>query len=126
MFMDSSLLIQLAAGACDDRKGGDIKLLKVDEVSSIADWILITEGLSDVQVRAIINNVEKKLREEANILPLRKEGINEAKWALLDYGDFIINVLQPNERKFYDLESFWSNGIIHNFSNNKLILLKNE
>ena len=102
------------------------QLLKVDEVSSIADWILITEGLSDVQVRAIINNVEKKLREEANILPLRKEGINEAKWALLDYGDFIINVFQPNERKFYDLESFWSNGIIHNFSNNKLILLKNE
>ena len=126
MFMDSSLLIQLAAGACDDRKAGDIKLLKIDEVSSIADWILITEGLSDVQVRAIINNVEKKLREEANILPHRKEGINEAKWALLDYGDFIINVFQPNERKFYDLESFWSNGIIHNFSNNKLILLKNE
>ena len=126
MFMDSNLLIQLAAGACDDRKGGDIKLLKVDEVSSIADWILITEGLSDVQVRAIVNNVEKKLREEANILPFRKEGINEAKWALLDYGDFIINVFQPNERKFYDLESFWSNGIIHNFSNNKLILLKNE
>ena len=126
MFMDSNLLIQLAAGACDDRKGGDIKLLKVDEVSSIADWILITEGLSDVQVRAIVNNVEKKLREEANISPLRKEGINEAKWALLDYGDFIINVFQPNERKFYDLESFWSNGIIHNFSNNKLILLKNE
>jgi len=126
MFMDSSLLIKLAAGACDDRKAGDIKLLKVDEVSSIADWILITEGLSDVQVRAIVNNVEKKLREEANILPLRKEGINEAKWALLDYGDFIINVFQQNERKFYDLESFWSNGIIHNFSNNKLILLKNE
>ena len=126
MFMDSSLLIELAAGACDDRKAGDIKLLKVDEVSSIADWILITEGLSDVQVRAIVNNVEKKLREEANILPLRKEGINEAKWALLDYGDFIINVFQQNERKFYDLESFWSNGIIHNFSNNKLILLKNE
>ena len=126
MFMDSNGLVELAAFACDDRKAGDIKLLKVDEVSSIADWILITEGLSDVQVRAIINNVEKKLREEANILPLRKEGINEAKWALLDYGDFIINVFQPNERKFYDLESFWSNGIIHNFSNNKLILLKNE
>ena len=124
--MDSSLLIQLAADACDDRKAGDIKLLKVDEVSSIADWILITEGLSDVQVRAIVNNVEKKLRDEANILPLRKEGINEAKWALLDYGDFIINVFQPNERKFYDLESFWSNGITHDFTNNKLIALKDE
>ena len=124
--MDSSSLVELAAVACDDIKAGNIKLLKVDEVTTIADWILITEGLSDVQVRAIVNNVEKTLRDEADILPLRKEGINEAKWALLDYGDLIINVLQPNERKFYDLESFWSNGIIHHFYNNQLIKLKDE
>ena len=124
--MDSSRLVELAAGACDDRKASDLKLLKVDEVSSIADWILITEGLSDVQVRAIVNNVEKILKEEADLLPLRKEGINEAKWALLDYGDLIINVLQPNERKFYDLESFWSNGITHDFTDKKLIESKNE
>ena len=122
--MDSSRLVELAAGACDDIKAGDIKLLKVDNVSSIADWILITEGLSDVQVRAIINNVEKTLQERADLLPLRKEGINEAKWALLDYGDLIINVFQPKERKFYDLESFWSNGIFHSFTNNQLRALK--
>ena len=124
--MDSSLLVKLAAEACDDIKAGKIKLLKVDEVTSLADWILITEGLSDVQVRAIVNNVEKTLKEEADILPIRKEGINEAKWALLDYGDLIINVMQPNERKFYDLESFWSNGVIHDFTNNKLNALKDE
>ena len=120
--MDSYGLIELAAVACDDRKAGDIKLLRIDEVSSIADWILITEGLSDVQVRAIVSNVEKTLKEEANLLPLRKEGIHEGKWALLDYGDLIINVFQPKERKFYDLESFWNNGIIHNFTNSKLIV----
>ena len=124
--MDSSRLVELAAIACDDRKAGDIKLLKVDRVSTIADWILITEGFSDVQVRAIVNNVEKTLREEAELFPLRKEGINEAKWALLDYGDLIVNVFQPNERKFYDLESFWSNGVIHDFTNNKLITLIDE
>ena len=122
--MDSSFLVELAAFACDDIKAEDIKLLKVDEVTSIADWILITEGLSDVQVREIVNNVEKTIREEADLLPLRKEGINEAKWALLDYGDLIINVLQPNERKFYDLESFWSNGLIHDFTNNNLLINK--
>ena len=124
--MDSKSLVELAAVACDDRKAGDIKLLKIDEVSSIADWILITEGLSDVQVRAIVNNVEKTLKEQADLLPLRKEGINEGKWALLDYGDLIINVFQPKERKFYDLESFWNNGIIHDFTNNQLIVLTNE
>ena len=126
MFMDSNGLVELAAVACDDRKAGDIKLLKVDEVSSIADWILITEGLSDVQVRAIVNNVEKTLKDKANLIPLRKEGINEGKWALLDYGDVIINVFQPNDRKFYDLESFWSNGITHHLINNSVISLKNE
>tara|TARA_B100000674_G_scaffold479493_1_gene477966 strand:+ start:80 stop:454 length:375 start_codon:yes stop_codon:yes gene_type:complete len=124
--MDSCRLIELAAVACDDRKAQDIKLLKVDQVSSIADWILITQGLSDVQVRAIVNNVEKTLRDEAEIIPLRKEGTNEAKWALLDYGDLIINVFQPKERKFYDLESFWGNGVIYDFVDNKLIALKDE
>ena len=124
MFMDSNRLVELAASACDDIKAEDIKLLRVDEVSSLADWILITEGLSDVQVRAIVNNVEKTLKDEADILPLRKEGINDAKWALLDYGDLIINVFQPYERKFYDLESFWSNGISHSFNNNQLVILK--
>ena len=124
--MDSSWLVKLAAVACDDIKAGDIKLLKVDKVTSIADWILITEGLSDVQVRAIVNNVEKTLKEQADLLPLRKEGIHEGKWALLDYGDLIINVFQPKERKFYDLESFWNNGIIHDFTNNQLIELKDE
>ena len=126
MSMDSSRLVELAALACDNIKAENIKLLKVDKVTSIADWILITEGLSDVQVRAIVNNVEKTMREEADLLPLRKEGINEAKWALLDYGALIVNVFQPDERKFYDLESFWSNGIIHNFINNKLIALMDE
>ncbi len=124
--MDSSRLVELAAVACDDRKARNIKLLKVDEVSSIADWILITEGLSDVQVRAIVNNVEKTLREKADLYPLRKEGINEAKWALLDYGDLIINVFQSHERRYYDLESFWSHGIIHDFINNKLIVKIDE
>ena len=50
------------------------------------------------------------MRNKVKIEPIRKEGINEAKWALLDYGDLIVNIFQPEIRKFYDLESFWSNG----------------
>ena len=74
------------------------------------DDFLIAEGLSDVQVRSITNSVEGELREKARVEPIRKEGINEAKWALLDYGDLIVNIFQPEIRKYYDLESFWSNG----------------
>ena len=110
MFMDNKSLGLIAAKACDEKKARDIKLIKIDKVSYISEWILIAEGLSDVQVRSITNSVEDELRQNANIEPIRKEGVNEAKWALLDYGDLIVNIFQPEVRKFYELESFWSNG----------------
>ena len=122
--MDSQDLIEIAAKAADDLKAKNIKIIQIDMVSSIADWIMIGEGLSDVQVRSIIKSVEDRLSEKANMLPLRKEGINEGKWALLDYGDIIINVFQPKERNFYELESFWSNGKTYNYSNELYTLQK--
>ena len=115
MFMDNKSLVLMAAKACDEKKAKDIKLIKIDKVSFISEWILIAEGLSDVQVRSITNSVEGELRDKAKIEPIRKEGVNEAKWALLDYGDLIVNIFQPEIRKFYDLESFWSNGDNHIF-----------
>ena len=105
----------MAAKACDEKKAKEIKLININKVSYISEWILIAEGLSDVQVRSISNSVEVELKQNANIEPIRKEGVNEAKWALLDYGDLIINIFQPEIRKFYDLESFWSNGDNHTF-----------
>ena len=113
--MDSKFLVLMAAKACDEKKAKEIRLININKVSYISEWILIAEGLSDVQVRSISNSVEVELRENANIEPIRKEGVNEAKWALLDYGDLIVNIFQPEIRKFYDLESFWSNGDNLNF-----------
>ena len=116
--MDSKGLIEIAAKAADDLKAVNIQLIEIEKVSSIADWIMVTEGLSDVQVRSIIKSVEDNLNQKANLVPIRKEGINEGKWALLDYGEIIINVFQPKERKYYELEAFWSNGITYKFSEN--------
>ena len=75
--MDSEQLAELAADACDDRKATDIRLIRVDEVSSLADWLVIAGGQSDVQVRAIARSVEDRLETDAERLPLRKEGLNE-------------------------------------------------
>ena len=108
--MDNKLLVLMAAKACDEKKAKDIRLININKVSFISEWILIAEGLSDIQVRSISNSVEGQLKDKANVEPIRKEGINEAKWALLDYGDLIVNIFQPEIRKYYDLESFWSNG----------------
>ncbi|ABX08875.1 ribosome silencing factor [Prochlorococcus marinus] len=108
--MDSRSIVDIAIQACEDKKARNIQVINIDKVSSLADWILITEGLSDVQVKAISKSVEDRLEEEANLLPIRKEGTSEGKWALLDYGDVLVNIFQPKERSYYELESFWSNG----------------
>jgi ribosome-associated protein len=108
--LDSDYLARLAAEACDDRKAVDIRLIRVDEVSSLADWFVICSGLSDVQVRAVARSVEEKLEQEIGRLPLRREGQREGSWVLLDYGELIVHVLTPQERTYYDLESFWGHG----------------
>ena len=108
--LDSESLARLAAEASDDRKAVDIRLIRVDEVSSIADWFVISSGLSDVQVRAIARSVEDQIEEATGRLPLRREGQKEGRWMLLDYGDVIVHVLTPSERSYYDLESFWGHG----------------
>lgn len=113
--LGSEALARLAADACDDRKAVDIRLIRVEDVSSLADWFVICTGLSDVQVRAIARSVEERLDVEAHRLPLRREGQREGRWLLLDYGELIVHVLTPQERHFYDLEAFWRHGEQHRY-----------
>ena len=108
--IESQALARLAAEACDDRKAVDIRLIRVEEISSLADWFVICNGLTDVQVRAIARSVEDTLEQEAGRLPLRREGQTEGRWVVLDYGELIVHVLTPQERAYYDLESFWGHG----------------
>ena len=106
----SEQLARLAAEACDDRKAVDIRLIRVDEISSLADWFVICSGLTDVQVRAIARSVEDSLEQSSGRLPLRREGQSEGRWVVLDYGELIVHVLTPQERAYYDLEAFWGHG----------------
>ena len=76
MFMDNKSLVLIAAKACDEKRQ-DIKLIKIDKVSFISEWILIAEGLSDVQVRSITNSVEGELREKAKLNLYEKKGLTK-------------------------------------------------
>ena len=108
---DPTLHLALAAiAAADDRKGGDIALLHVTEVSLLADYFVIATGYSKVQVRAIANSIADKLEEELLRAPLHTEGMAESTWVLLDYGDLIVHVQMPEEREFYNLEAFWGHA----------------
>jgi ribosome-associated protein len=98
------------AQAADDRKGADILLLNVADVSYLADYFVVVTGFSNVQVRAIANSIEEKVEEEWQRSPLRKEGQSEGTWVLMDYGDVIVHIFQPKERTFYNLEAFWGHA----------------
>jgi ribosome-associated protein len=98
------------AQAADDRKGADILLLNVADVSYLADYFVVVTGFSNVQVRAIANSIVEKVQEEWQREPLRKEGQSEGNWVLLDYGDVIVHLFMPKERAFYNLEAFWGHA----------------
>lgn len=98
----------LAAEAASDKKAGDIVVLDVGGVLVITDFFVLATGRTDRQVRVIADEVEKRLREVAGIKPIGREGQGEARWVLLDFGDLVVHVFQPEERQFYRLERLWS------------------
>jgi ribosome-associated protein len=107
---DDQKLALTIAHAADDRKGADITLLKVGNVSYIADYFVVITGFSSAQVRAIAGAIEDKVETELGRLPLRTEGQLEGSWVLMDYGDVIVHIFMPKEREFYGLEAFWGHA----------------
>ncbi|MGF1575861.1 MAG: ribosome silencing factor [Cyanophyceae cyanobacterium] len=106
---DSTYRLALAAvEAASDRKAGEILLLDVQDISTLADYFLLVTGYSTTQVRAIANAIQDKLLEQAGQSPRHIEGLQSSTWILLDYSDVIIHILTPQEREFYDLDTFWS------------------
>ncbi|WP_445635561.1 ribosome silencing factor [Nostoc sp. DSM 114161] len=103
----SQKLAAIIAEAASDRKAGDILLLRVADVSYLADYFVMMTGYSRVQVRAIAQAIEEKVETELQRRPLRTEGKAEGSWVLQDYGEVIVHIMMPKEREFYNLEAFW-------------------
>jgi ribosome-associated protein len=100
----------LAAEAASDKKAADVLVLDVASTLVITDFFVIASGGTDRQVKAIADAVEDRLREEGGIKPIGREGERELKWVLLDYGDLVVHVFQPETREFYRLEKLWADA----------------
>lgn len=98
----------LAVDYALDKKGIDLKLFDVRELSSLTDYLLLVSGRSDRQVQAIAENIKTEFKHQHDTLPLAIEGMDQGRWVLLDYGDLMIHVFQQPIREFYDLEGLWS------------------
>ena len=103
-------MAQTAIIAADDRKGENIVLLAIGEVSSLAEYFVIASGFSKAQVRAIAAMVEEKIAEQFGRKPRNIAGEQDGSWILLDYGDLIVHAMMDKEREYYDLEAFWGHA----------------
>ena len=95
--------------ALDSKKGMDIKLLKIDRVSSLADYFLICTGTSNTHVKTLCDYAEYTLEQLGENM-LGREGHRGNSWELLDYGTIVIHVFTEEARKFYDLERLWADA----------------
>ena len=99
-------LVTIAAGSAADKLATDIIAYDVSEQLVITDAFLLCSAANDRQVKAIVDDIEDKLRK-AGAKPVRREGEREGRWVLLDYLDVVIHVQHAEERLFYSLERLW-------------------
>ena len=102
-------IVKIAVRAMDSKKARNIKVLKIEKLTSIADYFVISNGTSTTQIKAIADEVEFKLEQEG-IKVDHREGYSGGRWILLDYGDVIIHVFHPEAREFYNLEKLWADA----------------
>lgn len=102
-------LARQIADVISEKKGSDIVILDTGKVSTIADYFVIATVDSERQAKAVVDDIEVKLKKYRK-LPMTADGDVGSGWALLDYGDVIVHIFDPGMRDFYDLEDLWSNA----------------
>ncbi|MDA8296573.1 MAG: ribosome silencing factor [Actinomycetota bacterium] len=102
-------LATIAARAASGKTLEETLVLDVGDLIGITDHFVITGGRNDRQVRAVLDEVQKAVRDAGGKL-LRSEGLDDLKWVLLDYGDFVVHVFEQEARAYYGLERLWADS----------------
>lgn len=101
--------IQVIVHAAEEVKAEDISQIDLRGKTILADYFLVMNGRSNIQVRAIVDKIIEFM-EQVGQREVRLEGYVRGEWVLLDYGDVVVHVMQPEVREFYGLEEFWRNA----------------
>lgn len=108
--MDQSMeMARIAYDALEEKLGEDIRIIKVDDITVMTDYLVIANGQNNAQVSALVENVEEHL-EKQGFMKKRIEGSRNATWTLMDFGDIIVHIFSKEDRLFYDLERLWRDG----------------
>lgn len=107
--MESYDLARQAAQLLDNKKAEHINLIKIDDISSLADYFLIATGISNTHVRALADELEGQLKAKGTA-PARVEGYRSNSWILLDYSGVVVHIFTQDARDYYDLDRLWADG----------------
>jgi len=107
--MDSKEMVRTVVSALEEKKGEDIRIIDIQDVSVIADYFIIATGANRNQVQAMTDHVEEMLGKSGCECK-QIEGYQTANWILMDYRDVIVHVFCKEDRLFYDLERIWRDG----------------
>ena len=105
----SKKMALMAVDALEDRKGEDVRVIDISEISTLADYFIIAGGTNLNPVQAMADNVQEVLGR-AGYMTKNVEGYESGNWILLDFGDIIVHVFDNENRLFYDLERIWRDG----------------
>ena len=106
--METIDILKTAVSALNAKKAFDLKVIKIDNVTILADYFVVVTGSSSTQVKSLANEVDYKLSEKG-VEPSHIEG-KSSGWILLDYGSVVVHVFYKNDREFYNLEHLWEDG----------------
>ena len=107
--MESRELAKIAYNALDEKKGINISIIDISEISTLADYFIIAGGNNENQVKALANSVEEEMYK-VDCKPKHIEGFDNANWILMYFSDIIVHVFNEEDRLFYDLERIWRDG----------------
>lgn len=105
--MESQEKLALVRRALEDRKAVDVNVLEVSGMTQMTDYMVVCSGTSNVHIRAITDRV-LELMKANGVKGTRSEGYSEARWVLIDFGDVVVHIFDPEDREFYQLEQFWT------------------
>jgi ribosome-associated protein len=108
--MDSKKLALLCREYADNRKAEDIAVLDVSKLSSVTDYFVVASGTSEPHLRAIMDEITDKLREEHDLRPRAVDGTLQTAWVVLDYFDVIVHIMRADVRERYNLEGLWGDA----------------
>jgi ribosome-associated protein len=108
--MDSKKLAQLCRDFADNKKAENIVILDVRDLSSVTDYFVIASGTSEPHLRAIVEEITERLRDDYDLRSLRKDGSMQGAWVVLDFFDVIVHVMRTDARERYDLEGLWGDA----------------